>query len=108
MLSKVEFLLIFNVILLYIFVFHAFYGLNVAKKRYLERCKGQEQAWRSASICVMTKNIFANYFTENERQRKKNDIFLPEEKGRKLRYHKIIKVLNNLVIRTIFLLKKGK
>lgn len=56
----------------------------------------------------MTKNIFANYFTENERQRKKNDIFLPEEKGRKLGYHKIIKVLNNLVIRTIFLLKKGK
>lgn len=59
-------------------------------------------------IRVMSKNIFVNYFIENERQRKKNDIYSLEEKGRKLRYHKIIKVLNNLVIRTIFLLKKGK
>lgn len=37
MLGKVEFLLIFNVILLYLFVFHAFYGLNVAKKREIFR-----------------------------------------------------------------------
>lgn len=37
MLSKVEFLLIFNVILLYIFVFHVFYELNVAKKREIFR-----------------------------------------------------------------------
>lgn len=37
MLGKVEFLLIFNVILLYLFVFHAFCGLNVAKKREIFR-----------------------------------------------------------------------
>lgn len=84
MLSKVELLLIFNVILLYIFVFHAFYGLNVAKKReiFREMQRARTSVEISRDIRVMSKNIFANYFTENERQRKKNDISLLEEKGR--------------------------